>query len=89
MYRTEGVSPKAKWAALAVAIGGVIGVVAQMWATGEFNAPELATAIATIIGPLLALIGAYQADPGRLVPVNPGPASDDLLGPDAGPPPVI
>jgi len=84
---TRGISPKALLAALLPALGGLIAVGIQWAITGAFDKAELATALTAAAGSLLAFAGAWAGNPGTVVPVDPGPASDDLLG-DPAPPRV-
>lgn len=75
---TLGISPKAILAAILPTLGGIVAVLIQWVATGEFSRAELATALSAVSASLLAFIGAYLGDPGD-VAIEVGPASDALM----------
>lgn len=73
--QTIGISPKAILAAILPALGGVLAVGIQWIATGEFNRPELATALSSVVASLLAFFGAWLGKPGAVTEI----ASSDAL----------
>lgn len=88
---TVGTSPKAVLAALLPAVGTVLAVVVQWLISGEFDRAELVTSLSGLIAAAVGGFGAYLGSPGTVnVPVPGttaaaivGPASDDLLPPEA------
>jgi hypothetical protein len=61
------ISPKAVLAALLPATGGLVAVIVQWVASGEFDRSELATAIGSLIAAALAFAGAWAGEPGETV----------------------
>lgn len=69
--RTEGLSPKTILAAALPTLGGVIAVLIQWVATGEFDRAELATAVSAVAASVLAGLGAYLGRAGRVIVAQP------------------
>lgn len=63
---TDGLAPKAILAAILPTLGGVLAVLIQWVATGEFDRAELATSITAVAAAALAFAGAWLGAPGAV-----------------------
>ena len=63
---TGHVSPKVILAAVLPTLGGILAVAIQWGVTGQFNRPELITALTAFGAALVSGIGAYIGAPGEV-----------------------
>lgn len=66
MASASTISPKAILAAALPALATLAAVLVQWVVTGEFNKPELTTAIVGVVSSALSGLGAYLGAPGQV-----------------------
>ncbi len=81
--KTHGLSPKAVLAFVFPLIVTIATTLSSWIATGDFSDTELRTALSGFLLSSVSALGAYLGSPGTVTAVEVGPASDDLLPPEA------
>lgn len=69
--RTVGFSPKAILAFFTPFLVTVLGTLSSWIVTGDFNEAEIRTALSGVVLALMAALGAYVGNPGKVVKASP------------------